>query len=221
MPRRVLHDQFFKKAKDEGYLARSAYKLDEIADRHRLLPQAARVLDLGCAPGAWLQIASQLVGPKGVVVGIDLKDVRERIAPNVHTLAADAYQIQPQTLLDLAGGMFDAVLSDMAPDTTGAGDTDHHRSVRLCRRVLDLLPALLRRGGNLTMKVFEGGTYPALLKDTAALFQSAKGFKPKASRDISKEIYIVAQGYRPPSSTPRALDPRQPVPPPHPKAPDA
>lgn len=196
MARRVLHDQFFKKAKDEGYLARSAYKLAEIAQKHRLLGKGQRVLDLGCAPGAWLQVASELVGPSGVVVGIDLKEIRDRIAPNVRSIVADAYAIDPAELLDLAGGRFDAVVSDMAPDTTGAGDTDHHRSIRLCRRVLDLLPPLLRRGGNLTMKVFEGGAYPALLKDTAALFQTARGFKPKASREISREIYVVAAGYR-------------------------
>jgi len=196
MARRVLHDQFFKKAKDEGYLARSAYKLQEIAQRNRLIPRGGRILDLGCAPGAWLQIASEIAGPSGIIVGIDLKEIRDRIGPNVRAIVADAYEIAPQTLLDMAGGLFDAVLSDMAPDTTGAGDTDHHRSVRLCRRVLEILPPLLRRGGGLAMKVFEGGTYPALLKDTEGLFESARGFKPKASRDISREIYIVATGYR-------------------------
>lgn len=198
MARRVLHDEFFKKAKDEGYLARSAYKLQELAQRHRLVPRGGRVLDLGCAPGAWLQVAAEITGPSGVVVGIDLKEIRDRIGPNVRAIVADAYEIAPESLLELAGGMFDTVLSDMAPDTTGAGDTDHHRSVRLCRRVLELLPPLLRRGGGLAMKVFEGGAYPALLKETATLFDSAKGFKPKASRDISREIYIVATGYRGP-----------------------
>lgn len=201
MARRVLHDQFFKKAKDEGYLARSAYKLQEIAERHRLIGRGQRVLDLGCAPGAWLQIASEIVGERGAVVGIDLKEVRDRIAPNVRAIVGDAYEVEPSALVDLAGGMFDVVLSDMAPDTTGAGDTDHHRSVRLCRRVLEVLPPLLRVGGNLAMKVFEGGTYPALLKEAGRAFGSAKGFKPKASRDVSREIYIVALGYKGPPST--------------------
>lgn len=205
MARRVLHDQYFKKAKDEGYLARSAYKLAEIADRHRLIARGDRVLDLGCAPGAWLQVASQRTGADGVVVGVDLKEVRDRIAPNVRAIVGDVYEIPPEHLLELAGGRFDVVLSDMAPDTTGAGDTDHHRSVRLCRRVLDLLPLVLRRGGHCAMKVFEGGTYPALLRDTQLAFATAKGFKPKASRDVSREIYIVATGYRAePPGAPRA-----------------
>ena len=83
MAQRKLHDEFFKKAKAEGYLARSAYKLQEINERKKLFGRGARVLDLGCAPGAWLQIASEVVGPRGAVVGIDLKEVRESIAPNV------------------------------------------------------------------------------------------------------------------------------------------
>lgn len=196
MARRVLHDRFFKKAKAEGYLARSAYKLQEINERKRLFGHSARVLDLGCAPGAWLQIASEMAGPRGVVVGIDLKEVRDRIGPNVTAIQGDIYKTEPYVLLTPAGGMFDAVLSDMAPDTTGHGD--HFLSVRLCRRVLDLLPALLKPGGNLTMKVFEGEEYPALLRETAAMFDTAKGFKPKASRDVSSEMYIVAHGYKAP-----------------------
>jgi 23S rRNA (uridine2552-2'-O)-methyltransferase len=196
MARRVLHDQFFKKAKAEGYLARSAYKLQEINERKRLFGHGARVLDLGCAPGAWLQIAAEMAGPRGVVVGIDLKEVRDRIGPNVTAIQGDVYKTDPAALLTPAGGMFDAVLSDMAPDTTGHGD--HFLSVRLCRRVLDLLPALLKPGGNLTMKVFEGEEYPALLRETAAMFDTAKGFKPKASRDVSSEMYIVAHGYKAP-----------------------
>jgi 23S rRNA (uridine2552-2'-O)-methyltransferase len=200
MARRTLHDHFFKKAKDEGYLARSAYKLIEINERKRLFGSGARVLDLGCAPGAWLQVAAEIAGPRGRIVGIDLKEIREVIAPNVTTIRGDIYKTDAATLLAPAGGMFDAVLSDMAPDTTGHGD--HFLSVRLCRRVLDLLPALLRPGGNLTMKVFEGEEYPQLLRDTAAMFALVKGFKPKASREVSVEMYIVAHGYRPPAPAP-------------------
>lgn len=203
MARRVLHDQFFKRAKQEGYLARSAYKLSEIDDRFRILRAGARVLDLGCAPGAWLQVAAERVGPVGAVVGVDLKEVRGPIAPAVETIVGDIYEIDAAALRGPAGVPFDVVLSDMAPDTTGAGDTDHHRSVRLCRRVLDVLPLLLRPGGSLAMKVFEGGAYPALVRDTAALFDRARGFKPKASREVSREIYIVASGYRPPGPSGR------------------
>jgi 23S rRNA (uridine2552-2'-O)-methyltransferase len=195
MARRVLHDQFFRKAKEEGYLARSAYKLLEINERKKLFGPGARVLDLGCAPGAWVQVALELVGPRGVVVGIDLKEVRERFADNAHVLRGDIYATPAEELTGESGVKFDAVLSDMAPDTTGHGD--HFLSVRLCRRVLELLPGLLKPGGSLVMKVFEGEEYPALLRETAAVFRAAKGFKPKASRDVSREMYVVGEGYRP------------------------
>jgi 23S rRNA (uridine2552-2'-O)-methyltransferase len=195
MPRRELHDPYFKKAKAEGYLARSAYKLKEINDRKRLLGKGARVLDLGCAPGAWLQVAAEIVGPSGVVVGIDLQEVREQIAPNVHTIQGDIYQSTPGALRGRSGELFDAVLSDMAPSTSGHGD--HFLSVRLCRRVLEMLPELLKPGGNLAMKVFEGEEYIPLLAETQRLFREARGFKPRASREVSREMYIVGQGFLP------------------------
>ncbi len=205
MAQRKLHDHFFKKAKAEGYLARSAYKLQEINERKRLFGPGSRVLDLGCAPGAWIQMALEDVGPRGVVVGIDLKEIRESFAPNAHVLRGDIYKTPAETFTSLAGGPFDAVLSDMAPDTTGHGD--HFLSVRLCRRVLELLPALLKPGGNLTMKVFEGEEYPGLLNECRAMFSSVKGFKPKASRDVSVEMYVVAHGYKGASNARPAMGP--------------
>jgi 23S rRNA (uridine2552-2'-O)-methyltransferase len=194
MARRVLHDQFFRKAKEEGYLARSAYKLIEINEKKRLFGAESRVLDLGCAPGAWVQVALEIVGPRGVVVGIDLKEVRERFPENAHVLQGDIYATPAVVLTGESGVKFDAVLSDMAPDTTGHGD--HFLSVRLCRRVLELLPELLRPGGNLVMKVFEGEEYAPLLRETEKLFRVVKGFKPKASREVSREMYVIGEGYR-------------------------
>lgn len=199
MPRRKLHDRYFKQAKAEGYLARSAYKLTEIADRFGLAPEGGRVLDVGCAPGSWLQVASELVGPRGRVVGIDLKRVDHPMPPNVVALAGDIEQTPPETLTDLAGGgLFDLVLSDMAPNTSGHGDD--LVSARLCRALLALLTGVLRPGGSLVMKIFEGQEYPAVLREARARFREAQGFKPKASRDVSREMYIVARGFRAPES---------------------
>lgn len=195
MSRRILHDQYFKQAKAEGYLARSAYKLLEIQERKKIMRRGDRVLDLGCVPGSWLQVASEIVGTKGIVVGVDLKEVRDAIAPNVHTLVGDMNELDTNDLLGESGLTFDVVLSDMAPNTTGAGDGV--RSVRLCERVLDVLPDLLRTKGNLVMKVLEGETYPELLARTKSLFKDARGFKPKASRDASREIFVIATGYQP------------------------
>ncbi len=201
-PRRVLHDKFFKQAKAEGYVARSAYKLIEIDERKRLIRPGDAVLDLGCAPGAWLQVAGQKVGPKGLVVGIDLKPVDHHMPANVRTIVGDIYETLFEDFLAHTDGKpFDVVVSDMAPNTSGHGD--HFLSVRLCDRVLDLIEQsagagtpLLKRGGNLTMKVFEGEAYSDLLGRTAGMFAEAKGFKPKASRDVSREIYVVGFGLR-------------------------
>ncbi|MCW5766394.1 MAG: RlmE family RNA methyltransferase [Phycisphaeraceae bacterium] len=200
--RRELHDAYFRKAKAEGYLARSAYKLKQLDEKRRLLRAGDRVLDLGCAPGSWLQVAGQAVGPRGRVVGIDLQPVQPGLGPNVTTLVADVFAADAESLCAMAGGRFNVVLSDMAPNTTGAGD--HFRSVALCRRVLELLPSLLAPGGHLAMKVFEGEQYPALLKETALSFDECKGFKPDATRDVSPEMYIVAKRYRPALTPPPA-----------------
>jgi 23S rRNA (uridine2552-2'-O)-methyltransferase len=202
MATRKLHDRYFVQAKAEGYLARSAYKLKEIQERKRIVRPGGRVLDLGCAPGAWLQVSRELVGPSGVVVGIDLTEIRPEtlaeIGPNVHVLQADVYKVDPADLIAAAGGRFDTVLSDMAPNTSGSGDD--YPSERLCRRVLELLPAVLKPGGHLAMKVFEGELYPALVRDTAKVFRAAKGFKPEASREMSREIYVIGQGYMKPKN---------------------
>ncbi|MGD9689380.1 MAG: SAM-dependent methyltransferase [Phycisphaerales bacterium] len=195
--RRELHDHYFRKAKSEGYAARSAYKLLEIQERRRVLHPGDRVLDLGCAPGSWLQVAARIVGPRGVVLGIDLLPVSLDLPPHVHTFVADAFDVRPESLLETPDApRFDTLLSDMAPSTTGDPGGDHFRSVALCRRVLALAPALLAPGGCLVMKVFEGEQYPALLRETQRAFADAKGLKPDATRDVSREMFIIARGFQ-------------------------
>lgn len=197
MPRRILHDQYFKQAKAEGYLARSAYKLKQIQESKRLLRRADRVLDLGCAPGAWMQVALELVGPKGVVVGLDLQEVRHSFGDNAFTIVGDVMAADPQVLRGTSGNLFDVVLSDMAPNTTG--HNDDLVSARLCTRVLDLIPDLLKPGGNFAMKILEGGEYPGLLRRAGGMFDTCKGYKPAASREVSREMYIIGLSFRPPA----------------------
>lgn len=208
---REIHDHYFHQAKRDGYLSRAAYKLIEIDDKRRLLKTGDRVLDCGAAPGSWMQVAARRVGGRGVVVGIDLQPILfgTRAEPqgggpsgggsNTRTVQGDFTAIDPAELLRLAGAEgrgFDVILSDMAPNTTGDPRGDHHRSVRLCHALLDRCPALLRPGGSVVMKVFEGADYRELLDRTKGLFDDCRGFKPKASRSESVEIYILAQGYR-------------------------
>ncbi len=208
--RRSLHDRYFKQAKQEGYVARSAYKLIEIQDRHRLFKRGQRVLDLGCAPGSWLQVVMPIVcsegpstsgsgsGPGGSVIGIDLTRVRVRFEHGVRTIEGDAFEQDPAELIELAGGKFDAVISDMAPNTTGSGDD--LISARLCRQVLELAPLVGRSGSCLVMKILEGSEYPQVLDETKQIYSRVKGFRPKATRDVSREIFIIAQGLRKPKS---------------------
>lgn len=201
MARRILHDRYFKQAKREGYLARSAYKLIELDDARRILARGQRVIDLGCAPGSWLQVAAERVGADGVVVGIDLLPVSGVFPPNVRTIVAD-FTDAPLTDLLPAGSPADVVLSDMAPNTSGHGD--HFRSIRVCESILDAMPVLLRPGGSLIMKVFEGEAFPALLSRVRSMFADVKVIKPRATRDPSRETYVTARRFRPPRAAPPA-----------------
>lgn len=200
--KRELHDPYFLKAKAEGYVARSAYKLLEIQERHRLIRKGYRVLDLGCAPGSWLQVALKLVGPGGRVAGVDLQPVTIPHAENLVTAVGDVFSMTPDDCLDLLGGPADVVLSDMAPSTTGDPGGDHYKSVAICRRVLELLPSVLVAGGHLAMKVFEGGEYPQLLRESQRHFRFCKGLKPDATRDVSREMFIIGERYAGPQVPP-------------------
>ncbi len=216
MPKpRTLHDEYFRRAKAEGYAARSAYKLIEIHEKKDIIRRGDRVLDLGCAPGSWLQAVERIMGETGMILGIDLQEVRLRFGPTVRVETGDAFTLDLAPYLADLRGMcrFDVVLSDMAPNTSGHGDD--FLSVRLCRRVLGFLPTALRPGGRLVMKVLEGEEFPQLLKETKALFIEAGATKPKASRQVSRETFIWGIGFledravnvqRPPKGTP-ASDP--------------
>ena len=139
---RELHDHYFHEAKRNGYLSRAAYKLTEIDDKRQVLPRGGSVLDCGCAPGSWLQVAAERLGRKGVVVGIDLKAITHNFdhdkhaadGAEVHVLQGDLTATAPEEftgLLSRGKSLFDSVLSDMAPNTSGDRTVDHHRSIRL------------------------------------------------------------------------------------------
>ncbi len=189
-----VQDHWFRLAKEEGYRSRAAYKLIDIDDRKRLLRRGDRVLDAGAAPGSWAQVAVERVGPKGEVVAVDLKQINGGGYPsNVRLLQADLRDV---SLAELGGRPFDVIMSDMAPDTTGDPMGDAMRSARLCHDLLDRAVEWLRPGGNFTMKVFEGGEYPELLRRAGRMFEEAKGYKPRASRAESVEMFVVCLGYR-------------------------
>lgn len=185
-------------AKAEGYVARSAYKLIQINESRRLVRPGDRVLDLGCAPGSWLQVLAKMLGPGGMALGIDLKPVEVTLPANIHTEVGDAFKVNPAEILEVAahGGTprkFDVIVSDMAPNTSGHGDD--FMSARLCERVMDVCPALLRPGGNLLMKILEGEPTPGVIARAKRMFAQAGTTKPEASRDVSREIFIWGTFY--------------------------
>ena len=191
---RDVQDHYFKQAKREGYRSRAAYKLIEIDERKKILRSGQRVLDLGAAPGSWSQVAARRVGRRGEVVGIDLKLIDPTGVPeNVRFIECDLREVSFE---ELGGLPFDVIVSDMAPDTTGDPFGDHHRSMRLCHDLLDRSANWLKPGGNLVMKVFEGEAYRDLLDRVQNEFEKGKGFKPKASRTESVEMFVVAHGYQ-------------------------
>ena len=183
-------DRFFRKAKEEGFRARSAYKLQEIVRKNGLLKPGSIVLDLGAAPGSWTQLASQVVGPKGKVVAVDLSEIAP--IPNVTILRGDITDPEVQRQLrEALGGPADAVLSDVAPATTGIAVVDHARSIALSEAALDIARQVLKPGGTFVVKVFRGGDFDAFVAEVRRYFQVVKIVVPEATRKESKEAYVV------------------------------
>ena len=185
-----IKDYYFRKAKSDGYVARSVYKLEEIDKKHSLLNRGDHVLDLGCSPGSWLQYTAEKVGEKGQVLGIDLQGVKLSLPKNVKVLQADIFDMKVQDL-EINGSMIDVILSDMAPKTTGIRDADARRSYALNQKVLELSVSLLRSQGALLVKAFQGELIEQLRREFSNSFAQVKLCKPKSSRSESVEIFLL------------------------------
>jgi 23S rRNA (uridine2552-2'-O)-methyltransferase len=193
-PRRTA-DHFSKRAKAERYPARSIYKLEEIDRRVRLLKPGAAVLDLGAAPGSWTLYAAQKVGPKGRVVAVDRAPLTVGTPANVLYVQADALAIDPPALLAQVGGEgFDAVISDMAPRTSGHRFVDQSRSFALFSRAVELAAALGRPGGGFVGKLFQGEEFETARTNLRALFAEVRVIRPQSVRAESYEVYLVGLG---------------------------
>jgi 23S rRNA (uridine2552-2'-O)-methyltransferase len=190
---RQINDPFAAEARAHGYRSRAAFKLAEIDDRFHLIGRGARVIDLGCAPGGWLQVA--LERRAGAVAGVDLLPV-DALSP-AEILQADFTDPSVGPRLEaLIGGPADLVLSDMAPNTTGLRQTDHLRIVALIEAAADFAFGCLRPGGAFVSKAFQGGETGQVLELLKHRFRSVRNVKPKASRSESSELYIVATGFK-------------------------
>jgi len=188
-------DRFTKQAKSEGYLARSVYKLAEIDTRFRLFRPGQKVVDLGCSPGSWLVWASERVGARGKVLGID---ILEPGPVDVPFLVQDIFDTDPQVFREALGGDADIVLSDMAPRTTGNLLGDHVRQIELATRALEVAVALLKPGGHFVVKVFDGEDAHAYVQRIRPHFEKVKRVRPEAVRTQSREFFVVATGFLPP-----------------------
>ena len=190
-------DFYYRQAKKAGLRARSAFKIEEILTRHDLLPEGGAVLDLGAAPGGFLQILADWVGEKGVAVGVDIEEIRRIGKPWVKTAVVDL--LAPDALEKIRAlhdGPFDLVTSDMAPKTIGVKFTDEARSLELCRMALSVAEKTLKPRGAFVTKVFMGGEFPIFRKEIAARFQKTHIVRPKATREHSYECYVVGTGFK-------------------------
>jgi 23S rRNA (uridine2552-2'-O)-methyltransferase len=191
MPRPGQPDYYRQRARAEGYVARAIYKLKEVDEKHHLFKAGQRVLDLGCSPGSWLQYIAGRVGPRGLVVGVDANPVEIPLAPPLYFVQGELTSIDLKTITAISP-VFDVVVSDLAPKTTGLRQVDQQRSLELAFLAWDWAQKLLRPGGHFLVKVFEGPDTGALMAVLKASFKSCRVVKPAGSRPASREIYFLS-----------------------------
>ena len=183
-------------AKEQGYKSMAAFKLIEENERYGFFREGGRVVDFGAAPGGWLQVASELVGPQGRVVGVDLSPIRLK-AENVITIRMDVHDPAVSAKVrEVLGGRADVILSDLAPTVSGVWELDQTRQVDLTLRVLELSRELLKDGGSVFCKLFEGEGSQEVRDSFRRGFDSVRVVKPAASRNASSELYYFCEGPR-------------------------
>ncbi len=187
-----VQDHYFKKARKQGFPARSVYKLEEAQKKYRFLKSGQTVLDLGAYPGSWSKYAAGVAGPRGLVVAVDIQKPGA-MADNACVLQRDVYDLKVSELREISP-YFDVVLSDMAPKTTGRKDVDHLRSIALAERALVLATELLKPGGTFFCKVFQGEDFPSFRDNCRKSFRSVRVVKPKSSRPESVELFLLCIG---------------------------
>jgi len=201
-------EYYHLRAKEEGYASRAAFKLIQLEERFHLLKDARRVLDLGSAPGGWLQVVSEMIGDDGIVLGVDLEKIRDLGLPGVDTLIGDiTTEDTIQDIREFFHGRVDVLLSDMSPDVSGNWDLDQFRQIHLARITLVMVDELLRKDGWLVVKTFQGSEHERYVHEVREMFEKVKIVKPKASRKQSAEIYLVANRLKSPRQLPEGYRP--------------
>ncbi len=192
-----VKDHYFKKAKKENYFARSIYKLEEIDQKYSVISKKDKVLDLGYHPGSWTQYAAKKIGKDGLVVGIDIKEVNTKLEAlsNVRVYEKDINDVQNLEELGVSE-KFDVIISDMAPNTTGIKSVDQARSLQLVEMVFYHLPNFLKENGNFVIKVFDSHDAQVFLKTQKNVFNKYFFLKPKSTRSVSKEFFVIGVGFK-------------------------
>lgn len=189
-------DPYVKRAQQEGYRSRAAYKLLELQERDKFLKQGMVVIDLGAAPGGWSQLATRLVGRKGKVFALDILPMDP--LPEVEFVLGDFREesVMQDLLQRLEGVQVDVLLSDMAPNMSGVSSVDQARMMYLAELAVELAQKVLRPGGTLLTKIFQGAEFDSFLLNLRKLFKQVLVRKPQASRSRSAEVYLLAKGYK-------------------------
>lgn len=192
----IRKDPFYKKAKQEGYRSRASYKLIELNQKYKIFKKDDAVLDVGAAPGGWSQVVLQLLGNSGIVVAIDLLDIVPINDKRFHFIKGDIRDEATFSEIFKIKDSFDVIISDVAPNTTGQKFVDHQNSINLIKMVINFSKTLLKNGGTLLFKLFDGQDREQLVKSLKENFNEIKIVRPDATRKNSFEIYIICKGYK-------------------------
>jgi 23S rRNA (uridine2552-2'-O)-methyltransferase len=194
---KARRDQYRKLAKQQGYRSRAAFKLLQLNKSYKIIKNSDKVVEFGCAPGGWIQVATQLVGPSGFVLGLDLKEINPLAGASFIKGSIDD-PLMTQILLQTIdpNDKFDVVLSDMSPNVSGIWEIDHERQISLTRHALHVSIRILERRGNAIYKIFQGVSTRSFVNELAEHFALVKLSKPPASRQESSELYVICLGFK-------------------------
>jgi 23S rRNA (uridine2552-2'-O)-methyltransferase len=188
-------DYYYRKAKEEKYRSRAAYKLLQAIKKYDFLKEGDVVVDLGAAPGGWLQVARKIVGKRGFVLGVDLNEIEPLEEANVNTFVDDIGESEiTQHIECVLPRLADVFVSDVSPNVSGIWDVDHARQIDLARKSLTIALKFLREGGNFFVKVFQGDMFQDYVENVKQHFRRVEILKPKASRAASAEIFVLGMG---------------------------
>ena len=194
---RRKRDYYYRRAKEEDLRSRASFKLLQAIEKFGFMKPGDVVVDLGAAPGGWLQISRRIVGDSGFVLGVDLAEIKPLGYSNVVTIRGDIRNAGIiRRIRAILPRPADVVLSDASPNISGTWEIDHARQIELAESSLNIASAVLRGGGNFFVKIFQGDLQAGFLESMRRAFHAVRAFKPRASRNESAEIYILGRGYR-------------------------